>query len=220
MAFDSSLAQYLFNPRPVVPHALPPRWCVRLDADPARNRPRTRTAALDPGERLFLSAGLGWTACHCRFTGGQLRAEYSLTPIERVVGLRVHLGTFWTPTQSYSRPSILYGEGSSFEGVGQTALVDLGVTGSITPWPRGRVSPYAVAGVAVLQTWRQGSGYYRHGDGSVAEFVPPGSGTHGDIRAIVGAGLRVRVGGRLLQLEARELRGSLSVVSLGTALHF
>src|SRR5437773_265402 len=60
----------------------------------------------------------------------------------------------------------------------------------------------------------------RRGDGSVAEFVPPGSGTHGDIRAIVGAGLRVRVGGRLLQLEARELRGSLSVVSLGTAPHF
>ena len=173
-----------------------------------------------PDDRLILSAGLGRIDCRCGITGGQLRAEYSLTPFERVVGLRVHLGTFWTPTQSYSRPSILYGEGSSFEGVGQTALLDLGVTGSITPWPRGRVSPYAVAGVAVLQTWRQGSGYYRHGDGSVAEFVPPGSGTHGDIRAIVGAGLRVRVGGRLLQLEARELRGSLSVVSLGTALHF
>jgi hypothetical protein len=173
-----------------------------------------------PGDRLILSAGLGWTACRCQFTGGQVRAEYSLTPLERVVGLRVHLGTFWTPTQSYSRPSIQYGEGSTFEGVGQTALVDLGVTGSITPWPRGRVSPYAVAGVAVFQTWRQGSGYYRRSDGSVADFVPPGSGTRGDIRAIVGAGLRVRVGGRLLQLEARELRGSFSAFSLGTTLHF
>ena len=131
--------------------------------------------------------------------GGGLRAEYSVTPPEHVVGLRVHLGTFWTPPQSYSRPSIQYGEARR---------------------PRGRVSPYAVAGVAGFQTWRQGSGYYRRGDGSVAEFVPPGSGTHGDIRAIVGAGLRVRVGGRLLQLEARELRGSLSVVTLGTALHF
>src|SRR2546423_3745128 len=152
-----------------------------------------------PGDRLILSAGLGWTACRCQFTGGQLRAEYSLTPLERVVGLPVHLGTFWTPTQSYSRPSILYGEGSSFEGVGQTALVDLGVTGSITPWPRGRVSPYAVAGVAVFQTWRQGSGYYRRSDGSVVEFVPPGSGTRGDIRAARGPGaarliLRVQLG--------------------------
>ena len=173
-----------------------------------------------PDDRLILSAGLGRIDCRCGITGGQLRAEYSLTPFERVVGLRVHLGTFWTPTQSYSRPSILYGEGSSFEGVGQTALLDLGVTGSITPWPRGRVSPYVVAGVAALQTRRKGSAYYRRGDGSVAEFVPPGSGTHGDIRAIVGAGLRVRVGGRLLQLEARELRGSLSAFSLGTALHF
>src|SRR6266513_391693 len=135
------------------------------------------------GNRLILSAGLGWSGSCCQFTGGQVRAEYSLTPLERVVGLRVHLGTFWTPTQSFSRPSILYGDGSSFEGVGQTALVDLGFTGSITPWPRGRVSPYAVAGVAVFQTWRQGSGYYRRGDGSVTEFVPPGSGTHGDIRA-------------------------------------
>ena len=172
------------------------------------------------GNRLILSAGVGWSGSCCQFTGGQVRAEYSLTPVERVVGLRVHLGTFWTPTQSYSVPSFLYGEGSTFEGVGQAAIVDLGVTGSITPWPRGRVSPYVVAGVAVFQTWRQGSGYYRRGDGSVAEFVPPGSGTHGDIRAIVGAGLRVRVGGRLLQLEARELRGSLSAFSLGTALHF
>ncbi len=173
-----------------------------------------------PGDRLILSAGLGRIDCRCGITGGELRAEYSVTPPEHVVGLRVHLGTFWTPTQNYSRPSIQYGEGSTFEGVGQTALVDLGVTGSITPWPRGRVSPYAVAGVAVFQTWRQGSGYYRRSDGSVAEFVPPGSGTRGDIRAIVGAGLRVRAGGRLLQVEARELRGSFSAFSLGTTLHF
>ena len=132
----------------------------------------------------------------------------------------MHLGTFWTPTQSYSRPSIQYGEGSTFEEVGQTRLVDLGVTGSITPWPRGRVSPYAVAGVAALQTWSSGSGYYRRANGTVGSIMPPNFGTHGDIRAIVGAGLRVRVGGRLVQLEARELRGSLSAITPGTTLHF
>jgi hypothetical protein len=174
----------------------------------------------NPGDRLILSVGPGWTACRCQFIGGQLRAEYSLTPLERVVGLRVHLGAFWTPTQSYSVPSILYGEGSTFEGVGQATLLDLGVTGSITPWPRGRVSPYVVAGVAALQNWKYGSGYYRRADGTPAFAMPPRSGTRGDVGVVVGAGLRVRVGGRLLQLEARELGGSLSAFSLGTALHF
>jgi hypothetical protein len=173
-----------------------------------------------PGDRLILSAGLGWTACRCQLTGGQLRAEYSLTPLERVVGLRVHLGTFWTPTQSYSTPSILYGEGSTFEGVGQTALLDLGVTGSITPWPRGRVSPYVVAGVAALQNWSYGSGYYRRADGTPAAAIPPGSRTRGDFGVIVGAGLRARVGGRLVQLELRRLSGRLSTLGLGTTLHF
>jgi len=172
------------------------------------------------GDRLILSAGLGWTPCHCQFTGGQLRAEYSLTPLERVVGLRVHLGAFWTPTQSYSVPSILYGEGSTFEGVGQATLLDLGVTGSITPWPRGRVSPYVVAGVAALQNWNYGSGYYRRADGTPAFSMPPSSRTRGDLGLVVGAGLRVRVGGRLLQFELRQLTGRLSTLGLGTVLHF
>jgi len=54
----------------------------------------------------------------------------------------------------------------------------------------------------------------------VVSVIPKNYGTHGDIRAIVGAGLRVRVGGRLVQLEARELRGSLSAITPGTTLHF
>jgi hypothetical protein len=171
------------------------------------------------GDRLIVSAGLGWGACHCRFQGGQLRAEYSVTPPEHVVGLRVQLGTFWAPTQRYSFPSVLVPYGSFVEGVGRSTTLDFGVTGSITPWPRGRVSPYVVAGLAALQTWTDGSGYYPSADSTAAWFMAPGFGGH-NIRAIVGAGLRVRVSGRLLQFEARELRGSLSAVSLGTALHF
>ena len=173
------------------------------------------------GDRVILSAGLGWTPCHCQFTGGQLRAEYSLTPAARVLGLRVQLGTFWTPTQRYSFPSIPLGDSSfSFvEGVGRYTVLDFGVTGWITPWPRRRISPYVVAGVASLRGWTRGSGYYRNTDGTVAWFMAPGSGGR-ETRAMVGAGLRVRVSGRLWQLEARELRGSLSAVTLGTALHF
>ncbi len=136
-----------------------------------------------------------------------------------MVGLRVQLGTFWAPTQRYSFPA-LFPYASFVEGVGRSTVLDFGVTGSITPWPRGLVSPYVVAGLAALQTWTHGSGYYRSADGTAAAWcMAPGFGGH-NIRAIVGAGLRVRVSGRLLQFEARELRGSLSAVSLGTALHF
>jgi len=71
-------------------------------------------------DRLFVSAGLGWSVCHCQFHGAQLRAEYSLTPAERVVGLRMDLGVFWTPAQRYSFPSALYDQGASAEGVGQS----------------------------------------------------------------------------------------------------
>jgi hypothetical protein len=169
------------------------------------------------GDRLFVSAGPGWSS---QLTGLHLRGEYSLTALERVVGVRVHLGAFWTPTQSFSTPSILYGDGSTFEGFSQRAQLDLGVTGSVTPWPRARVSPYAVAGVAALQQWSHGSGYYRRADGTPAESRPPGGSTQGGFTAIVAAGLRVRIGQHLWQLEARQLPGMQSTLSLGTALHF
>jgi hypothetical protein len=171
------------------------------------------------GDRLILSAGLGWTPCRCQFTGGQLRAEYSLTPLDRVVGLRVHLGGFWTPTQRYSVPSAVYGEGSTFEGVANAAQVDWGVTGSITPWPRGRVSPYIVAGVATLHGWNNGSGYFRRADGTAAERRQWRGGPRG-LALVVGAGLRLRVGGRLLQFELRQLPGKLTTVGIGTVLPF
>src|SRR5439155_26269147 len=82
--------------------------------------------------------------------------------------------------------------GCQRRGSGTIQVLNLGVTSVITPWPRGRVSPYVVAGVAALQTWSSGSGYYRRANGTVGSIMPPNFGTHGDIRAIVGAGLRVR----------------------------
>jgi hypothetical protein len=171
-------------------------------------------------QRLLLSAGPGRTFGSGPLTGLHVRAEYSLTRLDRVIGMRVHLGAFWTPSQSFSTPSILYGEGSTFEGFGQSAHLDLGVTGSVTPWPQACVSPYVVGGVAALQQWRYGSGYYRRPDGTVAASLPPGGGTEGGFTAVVGAGLRFRVGRHLWQLEARQLRGHQSTLSLGTALRF
>ena len=169
-------------------------------------------------DRLFLSAGFGSSA---QFKGLRLGAEYQFTPLERVLGVRAHVGAFWTPTQLYSRPSALYGPGSTFEGSGQVIHVDLGVTGSITPWPRGRVSPYVFGGLAALQQWTNSQGgYYRRADGSAAEFRPPSAGTTGQYGLVVGAGLRVRAGGRLLQFEIRKLPGKQSTYGLGTTLHF
>jgi hypothetical protein len=172
-----------------------------------------------PGDRLFLSAGPGRTFGG-QLTGLHVRAEYSLSPLERVVGARLHLGVFWTPTQGYSSPSALYGEGSTFEGFGQSAHLDLGITGSVTPWPRARVSPYVVVGVAALQQWRYGSGYYRRADGTMAASFPPRMIARGGFTAVVAAGLRLRVGGHLWLVEARQLPGVQSTFSLGTALRF
>lgn len=172
------------------------------------------------GDRLFLSAGPGTTFGPAGLTGLHFRADYHLIPLERVAGLRVHLGAFWTPTQSYSVPSILYGDGSTFEGTAQAAHLDFGVTGSVTPWPRGRVSPYIIAGVAALQRWSYGSGYHLRPDGTLGTYDPPRGGTRGGVALVVGAGLRVRAGGRLLQFEVRQLPGIQSTFGVGTALHF
>ena len=171
--------------------------------------------------RLVFSAGFGRSAGAAQFKGLRLGAEYHVTPVERVFGLRAHLGAFWTPTQSFTVPSALYGLGSTFVGSGQVMNLDLGVTGSITPFPRGRVSPYVLGGLTALQRWQNAQwGYYRRADGSIAEIRPAGSGTTGQFGIVVGAGLRIRAGGRLLQFEIRQLPGVQSTYSVGTTLHF
>jgi len=168
--------------------------------------------------RLFLSAGYGSSGL---LRGLRFGAEYHFTPVERAFGLRAHLGAFWTPTQSFTAPSALYGPGTTFEGSAQVMHLDLGVTGSITPWPRSGVSPYVFGGLSILQRWQNTQGgYYRRADGSLAERRPASSGTMGQYGAVFGAGLRVRVGGRLLHFEIRKLPGVQLTFSVGTALHF
>ena len=169
-------------------------------------------------DRLFLSAGFGSSGL---FKGLRLGAEYHVTPVERVFGLRAHLGAFWTPTQNFTVPSALYGPGSTFESSGQVMHLDLGVTGSITPWPHAPVSPYVFGGLSVLQRWQNAQGgYYRRADGSIAEVRPAGSRTAGEFGPVLGAGLRFRVGGRSLLFEIRSQSGVQSTYSVGTTLHF
>ena len=172
-------------------------------------------------DRWFVSGGFGWSGGHKQFKGLHLGAEYHLTPVERVFGLRMHLGAFWTPTQYFHIPTLKYGPGSTFEGYSQVMHFDLGVTASLTPWPRARVSPYVFGGVAALQQWAHGTGsYYRRADGSVAEIRGPGATTSGEVGPVIGAGVRFRAGGRLLRFEIRKLPGIRSTYGVGTSLHF
>jgi len=170
-----------------------------------------------PRERLVLSAGAGSTVR--QFVGMRLGAEYNLTRLDRVLGVRLHLSGFWTPSQTVSQPSILYGDGSRFIGFGQQSDLDVGVTASLAPWPRAHLTPYVLGGVAALEQWISGSGYYRRADGTIAAAAPLRN-ARGMFTAVVGAGLRARIGARLWQLELRELPGSQSAVSLGTAIRF
>lgn len=130
-------------------------------------------------------------------------------------------GGRWTPTHAFSSPTLLYGEGSTYQGWGQSADLTLGVAATVTPWPRAAFSPYLVTGVAAVQSWNHGHSYYQEADGSLATPLRPYSGTLGEFAPILGLGLRVRVGNRYLRLEARQWAGSLMrELTLGTALRF
>ena len=168
--------------------------------------------------RFGIAVGPAWAPYA---TGFHLRAEYAVVQ-QRRLELQVYAGGLWTPTQSYSTPSVLYGDGSRFVGTNQIMRLHVGMVGIIMPW-RGRISPYLVAGIAAVQSWSQGVGGYYNPDGSLAEPVPPGSETRGDVVSISGIGLRLRVGDRPIQLELRRYyggRGQMHDLTLGTALPF
>jgi len=174
-----------------------------------------------PAPRFFLALGPAWSGWRSTLAGLHLRAEYYLTRRDRAVSLRAEAGSRWTPTQAISIPTILYGDGSSFEGMAQSADLTLGLTASVTPWPTGRFSPYLLTGLAAVQSWTRSQGYYRAGDGALAAPVsPPHSSTRGWFAGVVGVGLRARFGNYSLQLEARRIGTDTRAVTLGTALRF
>jgi hypothetical protein len=165
--------------------------------------------------RLFLAVGPAWSS---DLTGLQVRAEYSIMPVS-LLGIRLDLGGRWTPTQTLSRPSALYGDGGRFDGIAQAADVNLSVTAVVRPWPRASISPYVVSGAAALQSWDSGRGDYRYADGSLAQAVPARSWTRGDLVLVTGFGLRLRLGEHPVQFELRRY-GQTSAFTLGTALRF
>jgi len=132
----------------------------------------------------------------------RLRAEYDLTRPSSVFGLRLEAGALWTPTQSY-----FFQSGSRTQGgVDQSSDIMLGLSASITPFPRARVSPYVTLGIFGRQMWRQGSYFVQ--DPSLLSYnqQPHFSYSRGDIIPTLGLGLRVRLGGQSFQLELRQIR--------------
>ena len=174
------------------------------------------------GDRLILSAGVGQVysvAAANWLDGFHFRAEYDVMPPERILGLRVHVGGFWAPSQSSSVPTMFYSSGTTFESRAYALSLDLGLSGVVTPWPRARFSPYGVAGVARLQRWSSGSGYYRQADGSVAEFMPRAT-SGGEYGLLTGVGVQFRIGERMLQVESRRLSGRQTMLGVGTRIRF
>jgi hypothetical protein len=172
-------------------------------------------AAQTPSRWTF-SAGPEWRQWWgTRLWGIRLRAEYDLTRPSSVFGLRLEGGARWGPTQSYFSES-----GSrSVGGVDQMTDIMLGFSGAISPFPRGRLSPYVTMGVFGRQTWDRGSFFLRDTTAALSWNRPYSSDTRGDIIATVGLGLRARLGGRSFQLEIRRIHSN-NGLTFGTRLPF
>lgn len=166
--------------------------------------------------RVVVSGGLGWGV---QVTGGYLRAEYQLTGIEQVVGVRAQLGTFWSPRQNFSTPGIIYGEDSQFFGTTRLASVDIGLTGSVSPWPRGRFSPYLLGGVGAVHRWSRDRGLFFDQDGNPISDPQTISRTRGDLTPIWGGGVRLRLGDQRVQIEGRRYSET-TTIGIGTAITF
>src|ERR1700741_3195800 len=96
----------------------------------------TTTALAQEPSRWTISAGPEWAKStpSSYFWGVRLRAEYDLTKPSSVFGLRVEGGARWGPTQSYFYESGPRSQG----GVNQSSDLMLGLSGAISPFPRGR----------------------------------------------------------------------------------
>jgi len=154
-----------------------------------------------------LAVGPTWSR-YGHLTGLHVRGEYYLMR-DRWLGLRVDAGGRWTPTQTVSSPSGLYGDSSRYEGTGQAADVHLGLTATLTPWPHSRLAPYLLTGVAAVQRWSSGGGAYTNPDGSLAQRVPERAITRGSFAFSTGStplgSLRMTIFGKCVTSVASSL---------------
>ena len=174
------------------------------------------TTSATAQSRWTLSAGPEFTswAPGKQFWGMRFRAEFDITRPSSFFGLRLEGGARWGPTQSG-----FYESGPrSIGGTDQRADLMFGLSSSISPFPRGRVSPYVTVGVFARQFWRRGSFFVRDSTG-LSYDVPNLSYTSGDFVGAWGVGLRARLFGRSFQLELRDVRVDRGV-TFGTRLPF
>src|SRR6266568_1480289 len=150
--------------------------------------------------RWTLSVGPEWTKVTPTISwwGMRLRAEYDLIKPPSVFGLRLEGGARWGPNQHF------FSESSSRTEFGAEQQMDLmlGFTGSLSPLPRARFSPYVAMGIFGRQMWRRGSRF-----------------TQDSVFGTLGLGLRARISGRSFQLELREIYNHYGL-SFGTRLPF
>jgi hypothetical protein len=178
--------------------------------------PSTLTAQHPTKQSAFvLAVGPTWNA---NVTGLHLRAQYQLVP-GRWFGLRAEAGGRWTPTQYYSEPSV--SDWPGLEALAQDADVHLGLSATLAAPLPGPVAPYLVIGAAALQRWSSGT-YWSTNPGGGQSIPGRYSWTRGEFASIYGLGMRVRLGGRPVQVEARLYGSSAHMydVTLGTALRF
>ena len=151
---------------------------------------------------LVLAAGPAWTRY---LTGVHLRGEYALLP-DRWVSAHLEGGARWMPNQSFSLPFVLYQSGSGLQVTGRSQLVDVqvGVATTLTPWPRGRFSPYLVTGAVAVLSWQSGHTSYTSTDSSVGTHSYRRSAVGGELQDFAGIGLRLRIGARAFRVELRR----------------
>ena len=174
-------------------------------------------AAAQAPSRWTLSAGPSWPNGMRSLWGLRFRANYDLTNPNRPLRLHLEAGGLWGPTHSYFRSYEVIGGGAY--GQDQTFDVAFGLSASLSPVPRARLSPYLTAGVLARQVWRHGWTVFSDASGFSSGSTTPKTLTYGQFVVPLGVGVRARLGGRPFQIEYRLLDMNHSLM-FGTRLPF
>ena len=147
--------------------------------------------------------------------GMRLRADYDLLGGRGPFRLGLLMGGSWGPSQLFSNH---VGGNTYYSGEVQRGDVIFGLTSALTPLPKARFSPYLTFGVVARQVWMNGTTYMWDPTNPQATLIER-SRTYGHITSTFGWGLRMRIHGRMFQLEHRVLY-DLHSVTFGTSLPF
>ena len=145
------------------------------------------------------------------------RAMYSPLGVERPLSVRLEAGFRWTPTYRLWASAPLINSSHDVPGEAQGADLAVGVTGVLSPSPKGQFSPYVIGGVVAVQEWHRTQG------SSSAWSSRPGvlgqSWSGNSLHLVGGLGLRARILGHSFQLEARRYNYT-TAVTVGSSLRF